>query len=111
MLFLEACMDQFGISDNDLFDPTSQYDSTDFGQVLRTLSILSYSATAANSGISGFPSTGQLDVVEENYSILRPLVMLHFARGNDKMTYFSCAVPKIQNNRHIAEKFRAAVYL
>ncbi len=29
MLFLEACMDQFGISDNDLFDPTRQYDSTD----------------------------------------------------------------------------------
>jgi hypothetical protein len=67
MLFLEACTDHFGISVSDLFDPTSEYDSTEFGQVLRTLSILSYSTSAANSGISGFPSTGKVDVVEENY--------------------------------------------
>lgn len=49
-LFLRACR-KFDLSDSDLFEPAMLFDYTDFGRVLRTLSKLSKSQKAMQSGI------------------------------------------------------------
>ncbi|XP_076353877.1 protein vav-like isoform X4 [Tachypleus tridentatus] len=54
--FLQTCQNVFDLKTTDLFEPYMLFDYTDFGRVLHTLSFLSKSSKAQNTGIRGFPS-------------------------------------------------------
>lgn len=48
-MFLEGCVQSFGLKDSDLFDPLSLFDLTNFHGVLCTLSKLSLTPKAVKS--------------------------------------------------------------
>ncbi|XP_043213983.1 protein vav-like isoform X14 [Amphibalanus amphitrite] len=54
--FLLSCSKHYNIREADLFDPSMLFDYTDFGKVLRTLSVLSHTPKALSRGVPGFPA-------------------------------------------------------
>uniref|UniRef100_A0A1I8J8C1 Protein vav n=1 Tax=Macrostomum lignano TaxID=282301 RepID=A0A1I8J8C1_9PLAT len=53
-LFLSACQTEFGLSPADLFSPDDLLSQENVGRIIRTLSLLSNSPRAKQSGIEGF---------------------------------------------------------
>jgi len=66
------CGKNYDIREGDLFDPSMLFDYTDFGKVLRTLSVLSYTPKSLARGIAGFPASGGQSATFEE-SIYRQL--------------------------------------
>ncbi|XP_037081776.1 protein vav-like isoform X2 [Pollicipes pollicipes] len=64
-VFLTMCSKHYNIREADLFDPSMLFDYTDFGRVLRTLSVLSRSPKALARGIPGFPADADQSAFEE----------------------------------------------
>ncbi|MGH0125389.1 UNVERIFIED_CONTAM: hypothetical protein FKN15_026376 [Acipenser sinensis] len=54
--FLSACLDQFGMKKNELFEAFDLFDVRDFAKVIDALSSLSYTAIAQSRGVSPFPT-------------------------------------------------------
>ncbi|XP_073774365.1 guanine nucleotide exchange factor VAV3b isoform X2 [Danio rerio] len=54
--FLSACCEEFGMKKSDLFEAFDLFDVRDFGKVIDTLSKLSYTPVAQQSGIRSFPT-------------------------------------------------------
>ncbi|UYV68340.1 VAV2 [Cordylochernes scorpioides] len=57
--FLHACQNVFDLKEEDLFDPNDLFEYANFAKVLHTLSILSKSDKAEQSGIKGFPTNSR----------------------------------------------------
>ncbi|XP_069460530.1 proto-oncogene vav [Ambystoma mexicanum] len=58
--FLSTCCDRFGLRKGELFEAFDLFDVRDFGKVIDTLSILSYTAAAQEKGIVPFPTEDSL---------------------------------------------------
>ncbi|KAK9979585.1 hypothetical protein ABG768_013007 [Culter alburnus] len=54
--FLSACCEAFGMKKSELFDAFDLFDVRDFGKVIDTLSKLSYTPIAQQTGIRSFPT-------------------------------------------------------
>lgn len=54
-LFLDACVNQFNLDPNDLFKPDNLFECTNFFKVLSTISALSKSPKALQSGYKPLP--------------------------------------------------------
>ncbi|XP_065275700.1 LOW QUALITY PROTEIN: proto-oncogene vav [Emys orbicularis] len=54
--FLSTCCDKFGLRKNELFEVFDLFDVRDFGKVIETLSILSWTQVAQSKGIMPFPT-------------------------------------------------------
>ncbi|KAJ1160762.1 hypothetical protein NDU88_001255 [Pleurodeles waltl] len=65
--FLSTCCDKFGLRKNELFEAFDLFDVRDFGKVIDTLSILSWTSAAQNKGFIPFPTEDSL-VDEDIYS-------------------------------------------
>uniref|UniRef100_A0A915IAY0 Uncharacterized protein n=1 Tax=Romanomermis culicivorax TaxID=13658 RepID=A0A915IAY0_ROMCU len=66
-LFLDACQKNFGLKQSDLFEAGELYKVSDFGKVLSTLSRLSTTPQAAQSGVKGFPENFRLSTADHDY--------------------------------------------
>ncbi|XP_028974679.2 guanine nucleotide exchange factor VAV3 isoform X2 [Esox lucius] len=71
--FLTSCCDTFGMKKTDLFEAFDLFDVRDFGKVMDTLSKLSYSMIAQQSGIKPFPTEESLKD-EDIYNHLEDLM-------------------------------------
>ncbi|XP_028907965.1 proto-oncogene vav isoform X1 [Ornithorhynchus anatinus] len=54
--FLSTCCEKFGLRRSDLFEAFDLFDVQDFGKVIDTLSVLSWTTVAQNKGIMPFPT-------------------------------------------------------
>ncbi|XP_066508331.1 guanine nucleotide exchange factor VAV3-like isoform X2 [Hoplias malabaricus] len=59
--FLSACCEVFGMRKSELFDPFDLFDVRDFGKVIDTLSKLSHTTVALQSGVRPFPTEETVD--------------------------------------------------
>uniref|UniRef100_A0AAY4DB44 Vav guanine nucleotide exchange factor 3 n=1 Tax=Denticeps clupeoides TaxID=299321 RepID=A0AAY4DB44_9TELE len=71
--FLSVCMEIFGMKKNELFEAFDLFDVRDFGKVMDTLSKLSHTTVAQQTGIRPFP-TGESVQDEEIYNHLEDLI-------------------------------------
>ncbi|KAJ0023070.1 hypothetical protein NQD34_015204 [Periophthalmus magnuspinnatus] len=71
--FLASCGDTFGMKKSDLFEAFDLFDVRDFGKVMDTLSRLSYSTIAQQTGIRPFPTEESVQD-EEIYNHLEDLI-------------------------------------
>ncbi|KAK7881279.1 hypothetical protein WMY93_029688 [Mugilogobius chulae] len=71
--FLAACSDTFGMKKSELFEAFDLFDVRDFGKVVDTLSRLSYSTIAQQTGIRPFPTEESVQD-EEIYNHLEDLI-------------------------------------
>lgn len=71
-VFLASCQITFELKPEDIFDPYMLFDCSDFGRVIRTLSILSRSDKVSLIDLEGF-SAEQVEPAE-NYSYLPELI-------------------------------------
>ncbi|XP_076838398.1 guanine nucleotide exchange factor VAV3b isoform X2 [Brachyhypopomus gauderio] len=71
--FLSACSETFGMKKSELFEAFDLFDVRDFGKVIDTLSKLSHTSTAQQSGIRPFP-TGESIEHEDIYLHLADLI-------------------------------------
>nr|XP_046178301.1 guanine nucleotide exchange factor VAV3b isoform X2 [Oncorhynchus gorbuscha] len=71
--FLTSCCEVFGMKKTDLFEAFDLFDVRDFGKVMDTLSMLSYSTAAQQAGIKPFPTEESLKD-EDIYSHLKDLI-------------------------------------
>ncbi|XP_061406405.1 guanine nucleotide exchange factor VAV3-like [Lethenteron reissneri] len=55
-MFINTCVNRFGMHHAELFDPFDLFEVRDFAKVINALSKLSYSAVVQKKGIGGFPS-------------------------------------------------------
>ncbi|XP_053310589.1 proto-oncogene vav [Spea bombifrons] len=65
--FLSTCSEKFGLRRADLFEAFDLFDVRDFGMVINTLSILSWTQISQNKGIMPFP-TEDLEADDDIYS-------------------------------------------
>uniref|UniRef100_A0A8C6PVP8 Vav guanine nucleotide exchange factor 3 n=1 Tax=Nothobranchius furzeri TaxID=105023 RepID=A0A8C6PVP8_NOTFU len=73
--FLGTCSDTFGIKKSDLFDAFDLFDVRNFGKVMETLSILSHTMIAQQTGIRPFPTEESVED-EDIYNHLEDLIEL-----------------------------------
>ncbi|XP_028290216.1 guanine nucleotide exchange factor VAV3 isoform X2 [Gouania willdenowi] len=59
--FLAACSDTFGLKKSELFEAFDLFDVRDFGKVMDTLSKLSHTAIAQQTGIRAFPTEDSVE--------------------------------------------------
>ncbi|XP_077481025.1 guanine nucleotide exchange factor VAV3 [Stigmatopora argus] len=71
--FLAACNDIFGMKKSDLFEAFDLFDVRDFGKVMDTLSKLSHTPTAQQTGIRSFPTEESVED-EDIYNHLEDLI-------------------------------------
>ncbi|XP_039672822.1 guanine nucleotide exchange factor VAV3-like isoform X4 [Perca fluviatilis] len=71
--FLTSCCEVFGMKKSDLFEAFDLFDVRDFGKVMDTLSKLSYTAVAQQSGFKPFPTEESLQD-EDIYNNLEDLI-------------------------------------
>uniref|UniRef100_A0A8C6PWS3 Vav guanine nucleotide exchange factor 3 n=1 Tax=Nothobranchius furzeri TaxID=105023 RepID=A0A8C6PWS3_NOTFU len=71
--FLGTCSDTFGIKKSDLFDAFDLFDVRNFGKVMETLSILSHTMIAQQTGIRPFPTEESVED-EDIYNHLEDLI-------------------------------------
>ncbi|XP_060920058.1 guanine nucleotide exchange factor VAV3 isoform X2 [Labrus mixtus] len=71
--FLAACSDKFSMRRSELFEAFDLFDVRDFGKVMDTLSKLSHTATAQQTGIRPFPSEESVED-EDIYNHLEDLI-------------------------------------
>ncbi|KAM6971620.1 guanine nucleotide exchange factor VAV3 [Tautogolabrus adspersus] len=71
--FLAACSDVFSMRRSELFEAFDLFDVRDFGKVMDTLSKLSHTATAQQTGIRPFPSEESVED-EDIYNHLEDLI-------------------------------------
>uniref|UniRef100_A0A3P9K8H1 Vav guanine nucleotide exchange factor 3 n=1 Tax=Oryzias latipes TaxID=8090 RepID=A0A3P9K8H1_ORYLA len=71
--FLAACNEVFGMKKSDLFDAFDLFDVRNFGKVMDTLSRLSHSAIAQQTGVRPFPTEDSVDD-EDIYNHLEDLM-------------------------------------
>ncbi|KAM9827824.1 LOW QUALITY PROTEIN: guanine nucleotide exchange factor VAV3 [Neosynchiropus ocellatus] len=71
--FLAACSDTFGMKKSELFEAFDLFDVRDFGKVMDTLSKLSHSMTAQQTGIRPFPTEESVED-EDIYNHLEDLI-------------------------------------
>ncbi|XP_056289728.1 guanine nucleotide exchange factor VAV3 isoform X1 [Pseudoliparis swirei] len=71
--FLAACNDAFGMKKSELFEAFDLFDVRDFGKVMDTLSKLSHTAIAQQTGIRPYPSEESVED-EDIYNHLEDLI-------------------------------------
>uniref|UniRef100_A0A8C2ZIP8 Vav guanine nucleotide exchange factor 3 n=1 Tax=Cyclopterus lumpus TaxID=8103 RepID=A0A8C2ZIP8_CYCLU len=71
--FLAACSDVFGMKKSELFEAFDLFDVRDFGKVMDTLSKLSHTAIAQQTGIRPYPSEESVED-EDIYNHLEDLI-------------------------------------
>ncbi|XP_053293131.1 guanine nucleotide exchange factor VAV3 isoform X1 [Pleuronectes platessa] len=71
--FLTSCCDVFGMKKSDLFEAFDLFDVRDFGKVMDTLSLLSYTTVAKQAGFKPFPMEDSLKD-EDIYNNLEDLI-------------------------------------
>nr|XP_061811603.1 guanine nucleotide exchange factor VAV3-like isoform X1 [Nerophis lumbriciformis] len=71
--FLAACNDIFGMKKSELFEAFDLFDVRDFGKVMDTLSKLSHTPTAQQTGIRSFPTEESVED-EDIYNHLEDLI-------------------------------------
>ncbi|XP_026869081.1 guanine nucleotide exchange factor VAV3 isoform X2 [Electrophorus electricus] len=71
--FLCACLEVFGMRKSDLFEPFDLFDVRDFGKVMDTLSKLSNTTAAQQTGIRPFPTEESVED-EDIYNHLEDLI-------------------------------------
>ncbi|XP_061568912.1 guanine nucleotide exchange factor VAV3 isoform X1 [Cololabis saira] len=71
--FLMACSDKFGMKKSDLFDAFDLFDVRNFGKVMDTLSRLSHTMIAQQTGIRPFPTEESVED-EDIYNHLEDLI-------------------------------------
>ncbi|XP_061614390.1 guanine nucleotide exchange factor VAV3 isoform X2 [Phyllopteryx taeniolatus] len=71
--FLAACNDTFGMKKSELFEAFDLFDVRDFGKVMDTLSKLSHTTTAQQTGIRSFPTEESVED-EDIYNHLEDLI-------------------------------------
>ncbi|XP_038160201.1 guanine nucleotide exchange factor VAV3 isoform X2 [Cyprinodon tularosa] len=72
--FLGACCDSFGMKKSELFDAFDLFDVRNFGKVMVTLSKLSHTSIAQQTGIRPFPTEEREEEDEDIYNHLEDLI-------------------------------------
>ncbi|KAJ0059859.1 hypothetical protein NL108_014118, partial [Boleophthalmus pectinirostris] len=86
--FLASCSDTFGMKKSELFEAFDLFDVRDFGKVMDTLSRLSYTTIAQQTGIRPFPTEESVQD-EEIYNHLEDLIE-YVEKVEDEEDLYDC---------------------